>query len=49
MRKKLLIVEDNTELLELMRLGLKQAGFSISYQPRTGSMLSKRRARFRPI
>lgn len=30
MRKKLLIVEDNTELLELMRLGLKQAGFSIS-------------------
>jgi DNA-binding response OmpR family regulator len=30
MRTKLLIVEDNTELLELMRLGLKQAGFSIS-------------------
>ena len=30
MRKKLLIVEDNTELLELMRLGLKQAGFSVS-------------------
>jgi two-component system alkaline phosphatase synthesis response regulator PhoP len=30
MRKKLLIVEDNTELLELLRLGLKQAGFSIS-------------------
>jgi DNA-binding response OmpR family regulator len=30
MRKKLLIVEDNTELLELMRLGLKQAGFTIS-------------------
>lgn len=30
MRKKLLIVEDNTELLELLRLGLKQAGFSVS-------------------
>ena len=29
MRKKLLIVEDNTELLELLRLGLKQAGFSV--------------------
>lgn len=30
MRKKLLIVEDNTELLELLRLGFKQAGFSVS-------------------
>jgi len=30
MRKKLLIVEDNTELLELMRLGFTQAGFSVS-------------------
>ena len=29
MRMKLLVVEDNTELLELMRLGLKQAGFTI--------------------
>jgi len=29
MRTKLLVVEDNTELLELMRLGLKQAGFTI--------------------
>lgn len=29
MRKKILIVEDNSELLELMRLGLKQAGFKI--------------------
>src|SRR5260221_4638220 len=29
MRAKLLVVEDNTELLELMRLGLKQAGFTI--------------------
>ena len=29
MRKKLLIVEDNTELLELMRLGFKQAGFTV--------------------
>ncbi len=30
MRKKLLIVEDNTELLELLRLGFRQAGFSVS-------------------
>lgn len=30
MRKKLLIVEDNTELLELLRLGFKQAGFAVS-------------------
>lgn len=30
MKKKLLIVEDNTELLELLRLGFKQAGFSVS-------------------
>ncbi|HLH53271.1 MAG TPA: response regulator [Verrucomicrobiae bacterium] len=30
MRKKLLIVEDNTELLELLRLGFKEAGFSVS-------------------
>jgi DNA-binding response OmpR family regulator len=30
MRKKLLIVEDNSELLELLRLGLKEAGFSIA-------------------
>src|SRR5947207_5660826 len=30
MRRKLLIVEDNTELLELLRLGLKEAGYSIS-------------------
>jgi DNA-binding response OmpR family regulator len=29
MRKKLLIVEDNTELLELLRLGFKQAGFVV--------------------
>jgi two-component system alkaline phosphatase synthesis response regulator PhoP len=30
MRKKILIVEDNSELLELMRLGLEQAGFRIA-------------------
>src|SRR5258707_9238674 len=30
MRKKVLLVEDNVELLELMRLNLKQAGFSIA-------------------
>lgn len=29
MRKKLLLVEDNTELLELLRLGLKEAGFTV--------------------
>jgi DNA-binding response OmpR family regulator len=29
MRKKLLVVEDNTELLELLRLGFKQAGFAV--------------------
>lgn len=30
MRKKLLIVEDNTELLELLRLSFKHAGFLVS-------------------
>ena len=30
MQKKILVVEDNSELLELMRLGLKQAGFRIA-------------------
>jgi DNA-binding response OmpR family regulator len=30
MRKKLLIVEDNSELLELLRLGFNEAGFSIA-------------------
>jgi two-component system alkaline phosphatase synthesis response regulator PhoP len=30
MRDKILIVEDNTELLELLRITLKQAGFSVS-------------------
>jgi DNA-binding response OmpR family regulator len=30
MRRKLLIVEDNTELLELLRLGLREAGFAIA-------------------
>ena len=29
MRKKILIVEDNAELLELLRLAVKQAGFSV--------------------
>jgi DNA-binding response OmpR family regulator len=29
MRKKILLVEDNSELLELMRLGLKDAGFGV--------------------
>jgi len=29
MRKKILIVEDNTELLQLLRLAVKQAGFAV--------------------
>lgn len=29
MRKKILIVEDNTELLELLRIGFQEAGFSV--------------------
>jgi DNA-binding response OmpR family regulator len=30
MRKKILVVEDNTELLELLRLHLKAAGFAVA-------------------
>ena len=30
MRKKILVVEDNSELLELLSLGLEQAGFSVA-------------------
>ena len=30
MRKKLLVVEDNSDLLELLRLGLKEAGYSVA-------------------
>lgn len=44
MRKKLLIVEDNTELLELFRLGLKQAGFSVSTATNGLDALKKARA-----
>lgn len=44
MRKKLLIVEDNTELLELLRLGLKQAGFSVSTAANGLEALKKARA-----
>jgi two-component system, OmpR family, alkaline phosphatase synthesis response regulator PhoP len=44
MRKKLLIVEDNTELLELLRLGLKQAGFSVSTAANGLDALKKARA-----
>jgi DNA-binding response OmpR family regulator len=40
----LLIVEDNTELLELMRLGLKQAGFSISTATNGVDALKKARS-----
>jgi two-component system alkaline phosphatase synthesis response regulator PhoP len=44
MRKKLLIVEDNTELLELLRLGLKQAGFSVHTATTGLEALKKARA-----
>jgi DNA-binding response OmpR family regulator len=44
MRKKLLVVEDNTELLELFRLGLKQAGFSVSTATNGVDALKKARA-----
>jgi DNA-binding response OmpR family regulator len=44
MRKKLLIVEDNTELLELFRLGLKQAGFSVSTATNGLDAIKKARA-----
>jgi DNA-binding response OmpR family regulator len=30
MRKKILIVEDNTDLIELLRLSLKEAGFTVA-------------------
>ncbi len=33
MRKKILIVDDNSELLELLRLGLKDAGFNVATAP----------------
>ena len=44
MRKKLLVVEDNTELLELLRLGFKQAGFSVSTAATGLEALKKARA-----
>ena len=44
MRKKLLIVEDNTELLELLRLGFKQAGFSVHTAATGLEALKKARA-----
>ena len=44
MRKKLLIVEDNTELAELLRLGLKQAGFAVSTAANGVEALKKARA-----
>jgi two-component system alkaline phosphatase synthesis response regulator PhoP len=30
MRKKILVVEDNTDLVELLRLSLKEAGFTVA-------------------
>lgn len=30
MRKKILVVEDNTDLVELLRLSLKEAGFTVT-------------------
>jgi two-component system, OmpR family, alkaline phosphatase synthesis response regulator PhoP len=44
MRKKILIVEDNTELLELLRLALRQAGFRASTATNGLEALKKARA-----
>ncbi len=44
MRKKLLIVEDNSDLLELLRLSLKSAGFSVATAPNGLEALKKARS-----
>ena len=44
MRTKLLIVEDNSELLELLRLNLKQAGFTVATAENGIEALRKARA-----
>jgi DNA-binding response OmpR family regulator len=44
MRKKLLIVEDNSELLELFRLSLKDAGFTVTTAANGVEALAKARA-----
>ncbi len=46
MRKKILIVEDNSELLELLRLGLKDAGFNVATAPDGLEALRKARSVF---
>jgi DNA-binding response OmpR family regulator len=44
MRKKILVVEDNTELLELLRLNLKAAGFAIATATNGVEALKKARS-----
>jgi DNA-binding response OmpR family regulator len=44
MRKKLLIVEDNTELLELLRLALTDAGFAVNTAANGVEALKKARS-----
>jgi DNA-binding response OmpR family regulator len=44
MRKKLLVVEDNSDLLELLRLGLKEAGYSVTTAANGLEALRKMRA-----
>ncbi len=44
MRKKILIVDDNSELLELLRLGLKEAGFTVATATNGFDALEKARS-----
>ncbi len=44
MRKKILIVDDNSELLELLRLGLKEAGFTVATAANGFEALQKARS-----
>ncbi len=44
MRKKILIVEDNSELLELLRLTIKEAGFCVATANNGVDALKKARA-----
>jgi DNA-binding response OmpR family regulator len=44
MRKKILVVEDNTDLIEFLRLSLKEAGFTVSTAQTGVEALKKIRA-----
>jgi len=44
MRKKILVVEDNTDLVELLRLSLKEAGFTVTTAQNGVDALKKIRA-----